>query len=60
MTAMHLRQNSLAHLAAHAEFIRRQTEAQIEAAQAQIIAAQAEEMAAITCPHLDLTLIVPL
>jgi hypothetical protein len=57
---MHLRQDSLAHLAAHAEFIRRQTEAQIEAAQAQIIAAQAEEMAAITCPHFDLTLIVPL
>lgn len=43
---MHLRPDSMAHLAAHAEFIRRQTEAQLEAAHAQIVAAQAEEMAA--------------
>jgi hypothetical protein len=43
---MHLRPDSLAHLAAHAEFIRRQTEAQLEAAHATIIAARAEEMAA--------------
>ena len=43
---MHLRPESLAHLAAHAEFIRRQTEAQLEAAHAQIIVARAEEMAA--------------
>jgi hypothetical protein len=33
-------------LAAHAEFIRRQTEAQLEAAHATIIAARADEMAA--------------
>jgi hypothetical protein len=43
---MHLRPDSIAHLAAHAEFIRRQTEAQLEAAQAQVIAAHAEERAA--------------
>jgi hypothetical protein len=43
---MHLRPDSLAHLAAHAEFIRRQTEAQLEAAHATIIAARADEMAA--------------
>jgi hypothetical protein len=43
---MHLRPDSMAHLAAHAEFIRRQTEAQLEAAHAQIVAARAEEMAA--------------
>jgi hypothetical protein len=43
---MHLRPDSLAHLAAQAEFIRRQTEAQLEAAHATIIAARAEEMAA--------------
>jgi nitroreductase len=43
---MHLRPDSIAHLAAHAEFIRRQTEAQLGAAHAQIVAAQAEEMAA--------------
>ena len=34
------------NLAAHAEFIRRQTEAQLEAACTSIIAARAEEMAA--------------
>jgi hypothetical protein len=38
---MNLRPDSMAHLAAHAEFIRRQTEAQLEAAHAQIVAAQA-------------------
>ena len=43
---MHLRPDSMTHLAAHAEFIRRQTEAQLEAAHATIIAARAEEMAA--------------
>jgi hypothetical protein len=43
---MHLRADSMAHLAAHAEFIRRQTEARLEAADATIIAARAEEMAA--------------
>jgi hypothetical protein len=43
---MHLRPDSIAHLAAHAELIRRQTEAQLEAAHAQIIAARAEEIAA--------------
>ena len=43
---MHLRPDSLAHLAAHAEFIRGQTEAQLEAAHATIIAARADEMAA--------------
>ena len=43
---MNLRPDSLAHLAAHAEFIRRQTEAQLEAAHAQVVAARAEEMAA--------------
>jgi hypothetical protein len=43
---MHLRPDSITHLAAHAEFIRRQTEAQLEAAHATIIAARAEEMAA--------------
>jgi hypothetical protein len=43
---MHLRPDSLAHLAAHAEFIGRQTEAQLEAAHAQIVSARAEEMAA--------------
>ena len=42
---MHLGPDSMAHLAAHAEFIRRQTEAQLEAAHAQIVAARAEEMA---------------
>jgi len=40
---MNLRPDSLAHLAAHAEFIRRQTEAQLEVAKAQVIAAKAEE-----------------
>ena len=39
---MHLRPDSMAH----AEIIRRQTEAQLEAARAQIVAARAEEMAA--------------
>jgi len=43
---MHLRPDSITHLAAHAEFIRRQTEAQLEAAHATIIASRAEEMAA--------------
>jgi hypothetical protein len=43
---MHLRPDSMSHLAAHAEFIRRQTDAQLEAARAQIVAARAEEMAA--------------
>ena len=43
---MHHRPDSITHLAAHAEFIRRQTEAQLEAAHATIIAARAEEMAA--------------
>ena len=43
---MHLRPDSITHLVAHAEFIRRQTEAQLEAAHAAIIAARAEEMAA--------------
>ena len=43
---MNLRPDSLAHLAAHAEFIRRQTEAQLEAARAQVIAAKAEERVA--------------
>src|SRR5262249_9164343 len=43
---MNLRPDSLAHLAAHAEFIRRQTEAQLQAAQAQVIAAKAEERVA--------------
>ncbi len=40
---MNLHPDSIGHLAAHAEFIRRQTEAQPKAAQAQVIAAKAEE-----------------
>jgi hypothetical protein len=43
---MHLRPDSMAHLAAHAELIRRHSEAQLEAAHVTIIAARAEEMAA--------------
>jgi hypothetical protein len=42
----HLRPDSLAHLAAHAEFIRPQTGAQLDAEHAQTVAARAEEMAA--------------
>ena len=45
----HLRPDSLAHLAAHAEFIRPQTDAQLDAEHAQIVAARAEEMAAKAC-----------
>ena len=41
----------MAHLAPHVEFIRRQTEAQLEAAHAQIVVARAEEMAAIATAY---------